>query len=179
MKRLAFLALSAATLMASAALANLTKAGPASVLFKVSGPAGLTIEGKGQALDIADDGAKAKFSVPLASLDTGISLRNRHMREALDGEKFPSVIFEIPRASVAKPAAGASSTGKAKGALSFHGQSKEVEVNYTAKETGGTYAVTTDFAIDMREWGVKPPSYLGVGVKPEVKIQVTFSAKDQ
>jgi len=61
--------------------ANLAKHGDSNVTFTAIGPAGLRIVGKTADLNVVDDGQHVSVTVPLAKLDTGISLRDTHMRD--------------------------------------------------------------------------------------------------
>src|ERR1700730_891725 len=61
------------------------------VSFQASGPAGMTIEGTTAVLGLADQGDNIVITVPLANLTTGITLRDRHMKEKyLEVPKYPS-----------------------------------------------------------------------------------------
>lgn len=85
------LALVAFTLSVPAlASASLARTGEASATFLAVGPAGLEIEGKTSELEVAEADGKIEVAVPLANLDTGIALRNKHMREKyLEVARFP------------------------------------------------------------------------------------------
>ena len=62
--------------------------------------------------------------------------------------------------------------------MKIHGQSKPVTVHYEATRDGDVITVKGAARVNMAEFGIKPPSYLGVGVKPEVDVNVSFQAKD-
>ena len=65
--------------------------------FHGRGPGGFSLEGKTHQLKVEDDGSVVKFTVPLASLETGIGLRDRHMREKyLQVDKYPDAVLELP-----------------------------------------------------------------------------------
>ena len=79
MNRLLSLLLLAA--LPAAATAGLKARTPAQVSFIALGPAGLRIEGKSSDLQITDRPDALVVTVPLAKLETGISLRDHHMHE--------------------------------------------------------------------------------------------------
>jgi polyisoprenoid-binding protein YceI len=160
------------------AAAKLSKTGTSSTTFKASGPAGLNIAGKTADMSIADDGTTITITVPLANIDTGIALRNEHTKKALEADKYPNVTLAVARAALKFPADGAESSGDAKGSLTLHGQSKDVTFHYAAKRAGATYSVTGSTSINVDDFGVKRPSYLGVTVKPDVGIDTAFQAND-
>jgi polyisoprenoid-binding protein YceI len=167
----------AATLPLVAA-AKLKKTGESSTSFKVAGPAGLTIEGKTADMTTADDGTTVTITVPLANVKTGIGLRDDHTKKALEADKYPTTTLAVPRASLKFPAVGADSSGDAKGKMTLHGVTKDVTFRYAAKNQGGTISVTGSTHINMNDFGINAPSYLGVTVKPDVDVNTSFQATD-
>ena len=176
------------TLLAATLLSGLTFAAAAaaalsgsggSVSFTATGPGGLKFEGKTSAIKISERGEKVRVSVPLAGLVTGIELRDKHMKEKyLDVGSFPEASVEVPRTSLKIPAPGASSSGEADGTFTLHGQTRPAKIKYSAKRDGDTLDVSASTRINMKEFGVEVPSYLGVTVKPEVDVNVQFKATD-
>jgi polyisoprenoid-binding protein YceI len=158
------------------AAAKLSKTGSSTTTFKVAGPAGLNINGTTADMNIADDGTTVTITVPLNNVDTGIGLRNDHTKKALDTATYPNATLTVARAALNFPAAGADSSGDAKGSLSLHGKSKDVTFHYAAKNAGGTISVNGSTHINMNDFGITPPSYLGVSVKPDVDIVTAFQA---
>jgi hypothetical protein len=76
--------------MSVAGFAALSSASDAHVSFQASGPAGMKIEGTTPDLTVADDGTNVVVTVPLGNLNTGIALRDHHMKEKyLEVPKFP------------------------------------------------------------------------------------------
>jgi hypothetical protein len=65
---------------ASVAQAKLAGSG-GEVSFTAVGPAGLKIVGSTTQISVKEDGSNVLVSVPLATVDTGIGLRNKHMKE--------------------------------------------------------------------------------------------------
>ncbi|MFO0756588.1 MAG: YceI family protein [Byssovorax sp.] len=171
----ALLAALSFTLLADA---KLSKTGGASASFLAHGPAGMDITGRTSDVSVADDGTTVTITVKLDGLDTGMSLRDKHTKEALEVTSYPTAEIKVARSALKFPAAGAESSGDAKGSLKIHGQSKDVSFHYSAKMDGDTIGVKGSANINMSDFGIKPPSYLGVTVKDGVGISVGFSAKD-
>ena len=173
-------ALAFTLLVPAIAVAALTKSGGASVAFVATGPAGLKIEGKTSDLDVSEADGKVKIGVPLANVDTGIALRNKHMRDKyLEVAKFPRAELTVDRGSLKFPADGAEASGTATGQMTIHGQTKPVTVTYSARLAGGTFAVSGGTKINIKDFGIDVPSYLGVTVKPDVEIVVRFAVTDR
>ncbi len=160
------------------AAAKLSKTGSSSTTFKAAGPAGLNIEGSTAEMSVADDGTTVTITVPLANLSTGIALRDEHTKKALEADKYPNVTLAVPRAALKFPAAGAESSGDARGSMKIHGQTKDINFHYVATLNGNTYDVKGNSTINVDDYGVKRPSYLGVTVKPDVDLTTAFQAKD-
>jgi len=158
-----------------------TAAGDNGAKFNASGPGGLAIVGKADNnVSVADDGANVTVTVALKDLETGISLRNRHMREKyLETDKYPNAVLVVPRAQLQFPAAGAGASGSAQGQMTIHGVTRPVTVAYNARNAGGTYAVTGSAPLNINDFGIQVPSYLGVTVKPNLTVDVRFAARDQ
>jgi polyisoprenoid-binding protein YceI len=162
------------------AAAKLSTTGTPSTSFKAAGPAGLSIEGKTADMTIADDGTTVTITVPLANIKTGVDLRDDHTKKALETDKYPATTLTVARSALKFPVAGAGapSSGDAPAKLTLHGQTKDVTVHYTATLAGDTISITGSTRVNVDDFGVKRPSYLGVTVKPDVDITTVFQAKD-
>jgi polyisoprenoid-binding protein YceI len=171
-------ALLAAVTFSLVAAAKLNKTGSSTTSFKAAGPAGLTIEGKTAEMTVADDGTTITITVPLGNINTGIGLRDEHTKKALEVGTFPTTTLAILRSVLKFPAAGSASSGDATGKLTLHGQTRDVNFHYVATLNGNTYDVKGNTTINVDDFGVKRPSYLGVTVKPAVDIATAFQAQD-
>jgi polyisoprenoid-binding protein YceI len=155
------------------------KDGPASVTFSAAGTAGLRIEGQTVDLQIRDGEGTLTIRVPLDNFTTGIGLRDRHMKEKyLETMKFPKAELKISRTDLQLPEEGSQLEGKANGVLTLHGCEKTVSFNYRVRRSRGIYEVSGTLPINMNEYGINVPSYLGITVKPQVQVQVEFRAKE-
>jgi polyisoprenoid-binding protein YceI len=159
--------------------AQLSRTGTPSVVFTAAGPAGLKIEGRTNELEVAEANASVTVAVALAGLDTGIALRNKHMREKyLETAKYPSAELLVPRSALQFPQEGSEISASADAKLTIHGQTKPVTIRYQARRAGTTYEIRGTTHVNMNDFGISVPSYLGVTVKPEVDIAVRFSMLD-
>lgn len=172
MKKLLSLALGTSLLFGGVAYAKLAGSG-GEVSFTAVGPGGLKIVGNTSQITVKEDGANVIVSVPLATLDTGIAIRNKHMKEKyLETDKFPNAELTVARGAVKE------GSGSAQGTIKIHGQSKPVTFSYNAKKNGAAFAVDGSMHVNIKDFGIDVPSYLGVTVKPDVDIAVKFSATD-
>ena len=149
--------------------------GVASARFHATGPAGLKIEGTTAEMSLKDDDTTLTIVVHLASFDTGIALRNRHMREKyLQVDKYPDAVLTVTKASVSLPAEGNPTTADAPGKLALHGKEQATSIHYEIVRHGETLEVVGKLALNINDYGIETPSYLGVSVKPAVEVDVRF-----
>lgn len=171
--------LTAVLLVGGLVHAAITSPSGASVLVSLQGTAGLRIEGTTHELAISERDGDLVFQVPLSGVDTGIGLRNRHLRRYLDVTQFPQAELHVARKALAFPAAGKATESDAPGTLTIHGVSRPCTVHYRAEGgVEGEVRARGTIRVDMRDFGVEVPSYLGVSVDPAVSIQVDFSLRD-
>lgn len=166
-----------ALILSAPAFAGWASAGDATVSFNAVGPAGFKIDGKGDKLELTNDGTTLTVSVPLDSLDTGIDMRNRHMLEDLEAQKHPTVTLTVPLAALKAPAPGETASAEARGTFGLHGQTKELPFTYKASCGAETCDIEASASLNVKDFGVKIRSYLGITVKPDVKIGAKFRLK--
>ncbi len=152
--------------------------GEPTAAFQGRGPGGFSLEGKTHQLRIEDDGTTLKIVVPLAGLQTGISLRDRHMREKyLQVEQYPDAVLELPWSAVKLPEDGGTIDATAPGKMTLHGKSHDVQVKYRATRSGNRYQVTGTVPLNITDYGIDVPSYFGVTVQPDVEARASFTAE--
>lgn len=156
------------------AAAKLSKTGAAEGGFHSKGPAGLSIDGKTSEVEVADDGTAVTVTIKLGNIDTGMGIRNDHTKEDLEVSKYPTASIKVARSAL-KLTGG---EGDTKGSLTVHGQTKDVTFHYVANKSGDTLDVKGSTTINVGDYGVKPRSYVGVSIKPDVVIYANFQAKD-
>lgn len=170
-------------MMPALALAAVTKLAPhgGSVeALAIGKPSFIKIRGKGEPAkgELKVDGKKAtgNFEFQVATLDTGIDLRNEHMREKyLHVKEHPTAKLEIKNLelkeefSAAKPKIGESPFT---GDLTLHGVTKPVTGTFTV---GDKRDVTAAFKIKLSDFNIDIPKYLGVTVADEVNVDVKIA----
>src|SRR6476660_868997 len=63
------------------AAASLAAVGETSVKFEAIGPAGLKINGTSGGMKVTEQDGKVKITAPTSTFQTGIGLRDRHLRD--------------------------------------------------------------------------------------------------
>jgi polyisoprenoid-binding protein YceI len=134
------------------------------------------------AVDPAQPGALAgDLQVDLQTLDTGIGLRNTHLREKYlevgKGAGFDrAVLSEIVVSGVDL---AASSKGTFKGTLALHGTRKPISGTVRLTPAAGQVKVDATFPVQLTDFGIPEPRYLGVGVHDQVQVRARFVARSE
>jgi polyisoprenoid-binding protein YceI len=110
--------------------------------------------------------------VNLQSLETGIGVRDRHMRDTyLEVQKGPEYAeATIEQIHIDKLEGKTSFSGT----LLLHGQRHEVTGTAELKPQGSQIRVQAQFPIKVSEFAIAEPIYLGVGVRDEIQVKVTM-----
>ena len=115
------------------------------------------------------------ISVDLQTLQTGIGLRDRHMRdnylEVGKGPDFSKATLE----GIQIEKLNGKSTFR--GTLVLHGERRPVTGSAEVQQQGdGGYRVQAEFPVRVTDFNIAKPTYLGVGVQEEVKIKIALTA---
>jgi polyisoprenoid-binding protein YceI len=197
MKKLALLALAfAATLSAAPRTYNVTSDGKNYAMFtseatletihgRTSGVSGTIDADPANASD-----AKVNVSIDLTTLDTGISMRNDHMRNKfLQVEQFPKAEFKSVSVTGAKSvAANKPADLTVTGDLTIHGVTKRVtapvrvvlipesELTKASRGPGDWIHATAEFAIKLSDFGIEVPQTLGMKLSNDIALKLDLFA---
>jgi polyisoprenoid-binding protein YceI len=121
---------------------------------------------------------QGELTVDLATLDTGIGLRNSHMRdnylEVGRGEGFSRAVLDeiVLGGDVATVSGRTSFTAT----LMVHGAERPVRGDARISRSTGGVRVEASFPVVLADHGIAKPRYLGVGVREQVQVRVRFEA---
>ena len=118
------------------------------------------------------------LAVDLHTLDSGISLRNEHLRQQyLEVDKAPgyeqAVLTDIELQGLNRDAP--QGKGSFTGSLALHGVTKPVAGAVEVRKGGAGLQVKASFPVRLSDYAIAEPRYLGVGVKDTVQVNVTFN----
>jgi polyisoprenoid-binding protein YceI len=134
------------------------------------------------ALPPAGSSLTGELSVDLPSLDTGIGLRNDHLRDTyLEVGRGPAfATAHLGEIRVAAPDLSAF-RGRTTftGSLSLHGATKPVAGTVEVEAEGRVAHVKASFPILLTDFGIAQPRYLGVGVTDAIRVNVRLTANLQ
>ena len=114
---------------------------------------------KGKAYKSATGVTAENITVDLTTLTTGISLRDKHLKDRLMVNTYPEAVLT--------KASGRS--GKGKGIIEIKGKKQQV---------AGTYKIVgnkleAEFKMNLPKLDIKDVKYMGVGVSEDVTVRVT------
>lgn len=134
---------------------------------------------------------KGKISVKVSSINTGIELRNNHLRSKnwLDAEKYPDIIFEIKSVSNVKQLADNKLSCKVLGNFTMHGVTKEVIVNAEVtylkeneetrkREFGDLLGVHAKFNVRLSDFNIDN-QLIGNKVAENIEVSVNIVGSNQ
>ncbi|MDP2702737.1 MAG: YceI family protein [Candidatus Rokubacteria bacterium] len=116
--------------------------------------------------------AMITLTIESASIDTGIGMRDKHLRSAdfLDVARFPTMTFESQRVEVV--GRRATVTGR----LTLHGVSREIVVPVDVRFSESALVATGEFQLNRRDYGINYSSFLNP-IGNTVHVTFTFRAR--
>jgi len=151
------------------------------VSFRAIGkPAFLKIDGKGEGptgnIQITDNKMSGEMTFALKTLDTGIELRDEHMKEKyLKVNESPTATLKFSNQELSAafdPSVMQLKGPAVKATLTLNKVSKEVAVDWKSEKKGGDLFVTSNFNLKLSEFNIEIPEYAGIKVADEVKVEV-------
>jgi polyisoprenoid-binding protein YceI len=112
----------------------------------------------------AFEGSDVYFEVDLNALDTGIDMRNHHMKENyLHTEKYPFAGYKGKIVKAAKQG-DREFLVDVEGVMTIHGATKLLSATGRVTTNGNRYRLTCTFPLDLRDYGIEIPSLMGMKV---------------
>lgn len=154
-----------------------------------------TFEGRTRAvrgfvsIDPADvgDSLTVRFEVDLATFDTGIELRNKHMRENhLETDVYPTAVFEGAR--ILGPIPSVLHEGEpveyvVQGTMQIHGRKRRlrasVELTLLGGERGRRIHIQGGFPIHLDHYDIAHPKFLIMKVDKVQQIEIDLVAREE
>lgn len=160
---------------------KLTKERGSTNFLAIGNPSAIRIDGKGEGpqgnFETKEKGEdlilNGQIKVSLKSYDTGIGLRDRHMKEKyLETEKFAEAVLTIANLPIPKTALTTLTQTKFpfSGTLTLHGMQKNVSGDFTIDSEGGGIRINAGFQIKLTDYGIKLPSFAGITVADHVEV---------
>lgn len=143
----------------------------------VGNPSAIRIQGVSKDLEVEktewkDGKLNGTYHVAMDALETGISLRDHHMKEKyLETGKFPKADLSIVDCA---PKEGQTTCD---GSLTLHGVTKKIPMKVTwtklSEDKGAkTWKADTEFALKLSDYGIAIPKFANITVAEDVQVQV-------
>jgi len=117
------------------------------------------------------------FEVDLNDLDTGIGLRDRHMRDNyLMTEDHPYAKFDGKIVSAKKNSNGSYSV-TVEGDMEVKGKKHKQKINGTISGLGSKIDIKTDFIVNLTDHNIEVPSLMGAKISEDIELEVFFTMK--
>lgn len=115
------------------------------------------------------------FEVDLKSIDTGIGLRNRHMRENyLHTDRYPFTHYSGKITRVEKRDSILYNV-VTEGLIFIHGVERKLIANGKILKTGkNTYQITTNFEVKLPDFNIEVPQLMFMKINEVIKLELTF-----
>jgi polyisoprenoid-binding protein YceI len=117
------------------------------------------------------------LTVDLRTLDTGIELRDDHLRneylEVGKGDGFATAVLSAVGLGNVDAYTVQGRTAFT-GMLQLHGVTKPIAGQADIKRSTGSMRVDATFPVTLTDFGIAKPQYLGVGVKTVVQVKVSL-----
>lgn len=130
----------------------------------------------GEGLEGSTDLSKSEFyfEVDLASLDTGIGLRNRHMRDNyLETDRFPMASFEGQISRLQGDESGGY-RAIAHGILSIHGVERERDVDCLATRVETDLRIRCAFTVALSDHDIPIPKLMFMKIDEVMELDLDF-----
>lgn len=118
------------------------------------------------------------IAVDLRTLDSGIGLRDEHMRDTyleVGRAGFDKAVLTELRVADVDPR---TFEGRApfSGKLQLHGTEHAIAGQARVRRDGPSARVEATFTVKLSDYGIAKPQYLGIGIRDEVEIKVSLVA---
>lgn len=125
--------------------------------------------------DLADN--QLYFEVDLTTLDTGIDLRNRHMRNNyLETDRYRFTYFEGAIRNI-KEIENNSYEVEVEGGLFIHGVTKQIKTTGFLKDADDGLIVQTEFDVSLPDFNVDIPQLMFMKINEVIKLELEFHLK--
>lgn len=117
------------------------------------------------------------FEVDLRTIDTGIGLRNRHMRENyLETDKYPFTFFngKISETIVTKNKISVLVEGE----IFIHGEKQKLKTQGEILSIQDGYKITTNFEIKLSDFNIDIPKVMFLKLNEVIKLELEFFMKE-
>jgi polyisoprenoid-binding protein YceI len=122
-------------------------------------------------------GSEFYFEVALATLNTGIGLRNSHMRENyLETDQYPYATY---RGTISQVDGDSNSTVRilSVGTMTIHGVERPYEIVCDVEPASAGYRVRAQFQVALPDFDIEVPSLMFLKINEIMELELDFHLK--
>ncbi len=101
--------------------------------------------------------ASAEIRIDVASFRTGNGTRDRHLRETMEVDSFPSIVWRLLRATVMAGDGDRPAAVELNGTLTIKRTTREVVIPTALQFAGDTVLASGSLPIRLTDYGISPP----------------------
>ena len=117
------------------------------------------------------------YSIPIQEFEFEKDLMKQHFNEKyMESDKFPKATFQGKITGYTIDVKGAQDA-TAKGKLTMHGVTKDVELKGTIDLSSGKPVIKSTFKVLIADYSIKIPQLLWKNIAEEVEVKVEFTYK--
>lgn len=124
-------------------------------------------------LPLAAPAPRMHVEFPVEQLRSGNGVQDREMWKVVDSKRFPRIAADLRELGVQ----AAPGRYGASGDITLAGRSRRYEGELSFAHAGELVTVEGELSVDIRDFGLKPPSLLIVKVDPVVKVHLHLVAR--
>jgi polyisoprenoid-binding protein YceI len=165
---------------------DVTKSTNAVEFLTTASPGGMKIHGELSkdadakpatgSVTLKEEVLSADLKLKLDAFDTGIGLRNKHMKEKyLETAKYPESTLSIESVNLTgKTASGdkVAFTGK----LNLHGQTAPVSGKAGVTVKGDNLELELEWEVPLKDFAIEVPTFMGIRVSDKVAVRAQLQA---
>ncbi len=131
------------------------------------------LDGGGVRVGSAFEGATLYFEVDLASLDTGIGLRNRHMRDNyLEVDRYPFATFSGAVDRISTDTGGFRVVSR--GEFAVHGVERPRTLDCGIRPDGDGWWVACEFVVNLTDHDIAIPRVMFLKLAEDIRVELSF-----
>lgn len=127
-------------------------------------------------------GAQVEITAPVESFDSGNGSRDSNMLDVVEVEDYPDVRFVSSGLAIETwraTADGYAGRWRVRGQLTFHGQTRAVEIPVDVLVAGTRLEAKAQFPVSLSEFGVRRPRLMFIPVRDEIQMEARLVATRQ
>ncbi len=186
---LLFFLLISPTFAATKLILNLVQEKTPVEFLAIGRPSALKIKGTGAFasgfISFDEKGVSGELNLDLAKFETGLSLRDEHMKEKylqISKNGYSQAQIAIKEISISQSLFEKNQeieNQSFKGILNLHGVKKEIKGSFSLKyeEKNSFASGNADFNIKLSDFNIDIPSFSGITVAEDVNVTIEYLAK--